>query len=274
MNPTNINVEATEVLTFPTGTSPEDMAKAIQSKMTSLSARGEVPSAPIVNPYEDRIFKESEEYQGKKRAIVLYPDELLTYVSQPAEPSDFAGTSMCFPNRDSTLSQFAADLVATATACDAAGLSAIQVGVALRMCVVRISTMAGKYVVLVNPNVHPVEGTKCEFVTEGCLSFPGVTEKVERYCHVNVEYQDLQGEHRMMTLTVDGATGPAAQAVQHEVEHLDGKLLLSHLNIVHRDRVRAHMKRVHRNLNKVFNMTGGKVSSSQALFGYVPDPVS
>lgn len=250
---------------------PEQVQAAVKATMEkvekAIAAENakDVAVPEPVNPYADRIFvlpaaDAKEGYKPRKRAIVIYPDEKLTQVSTKEE---FFGEG---------LKRLAADLVATATAADAGGLSAIQVGVATRVCVIRISKKP-EFVVLVNPEVHPHAHTKMQLVTEGCLSFPGVTEKVERFCNVNVKYQDLDGKHHQMSLTIDdAATASAAQAVQHEVEHLDGKLLLGNLNFIHRDRVKLHMKQVHRKLNTIDKKSGGRYPMMQVLFGYIPDP--
>lgn len=260
--------EAMETTIITKGDVTSETRAAIEEVVASVNGigNGNEPG-PIevkpINPYEDRIFVPSEAYAGKKRAIVFYPDPRLSQVSTSVE---YFGEGF---------DKLAADLVATAKATDAAGLSAIQVGVAARLIVVRISK-SPEYVVLANPVVHrdnlAYAVADDVIVTEGCLSFPGVQEKVERINRVMVDYQDLKGEHLKMLLTVDDpATYVAAQAVQHEVEHLDGKLLLANLNIIHRDRVRQHMKQINRKCDLIYRKTGKKVSPTQAVFGYVPE---
>lgn len=233
----------------------EEVQAAVQASIAKVKEDATPP-----NPYADRVYVFPEGLVPRKLPILLYPDKRLEQVSVPVE------------HFGSGLDQFAANLVATAVATDAAGLSAIQVGAAIRLMAVRIAK-AKDFVVLVNPSFIELSLTDMVLVEEGCLSFPGAKEKVDRARKVKVAYQDLKGEHREMELVVDDpATYVAGQAVQHEYEHLDGLLLLANLNLLHRDRVRLHMKQVHRKLEVIQKKSGGKFPPMQLLFGYIPDP--
>lgn len=249
---------------------PPELQKAIVEAMKQagnqepISVSTEPVSVKVTNPYEDRVFVPADGIVARKLPIILYPDNRLEQVSRVI---DIFGSG---------LDQFAANLVATATAANAAGLAAVQVGVPIHVIAVRVAEEA-KFVVMVNPQIlhvtHVSPAATFSLVEEGCLSFPGVKEKVERYNEVRVIYQDLKGVGQEMDLTIDSPeTYTAGQAVQHEVEHLEGKLLTSHLNIVHRDRLRLHMKQVHRKLAAISEKSRGKVGPMQALFGYIPDP--
>jgi peptide deformylase len=227
-----------------------------QTATTEPSTNTPISPAP---EYADRIFVEPEGIKGRKRAIVLFPDDRLGQASATVQLGD-----------DKTrLQQLAADLVATATAANAAGLSAVQVGEPVRVMAIRVSEEP-QFVVLVNPELDLDLG---EYVTveEGCLSFPGVKEKVDRAKDLTVYYRDLDGAQQGMTLSIGDSHGAAAQAVQHEHEHLDGVTMLASLNLVHRDRIRNHMKKVHRKLAAIRKQTGGKLPNEAVLFGYVPD---
>jgi peptide deformylase len=235
----------------------ETAAVETQDTATPKAEPGDI--LPRQNPYQDRVYAFPAHILPRKLPIVLYPDPRL---EKPSDPVEFFGSG---------LDQFAANLVATAIAADAAGLSAVQVGVNIRVVALRVSK-AKEFVVLVNPTLD-IDLSKMVEVDEGCLSFPGVKEKVQRSSVATVYYQDLKGEQQEMTLVVDDETTyVAAQAAQHEVEHLDGVLLTASLNFVHRDRVRAHMKKVHRKLDAIVKKTGGKFQVEQVLFGYIPDP--
>ena len=96
------------------------------------------------------------------------------------------------------------------------GLSAIQVGVPLRLIVADVGE--GKEV-YINPKVIRLGGTKQEML-EGCLSFPGIYENVLRSTKITISYQSPDESN----LTLN-AKGLRAQMLQHEIEHLDGKLL-------------------------------------------------
>ncbi len=253
------NAVHTETIHLDPSSTSEQLQAAVEASVAKVEAAIAAEERLPVNPYQDRVYVFPEGIMPRKLPIVLYPDPRL---ERPSDPVEFFGSG---------LDQFAANLVATAIAADAAGLSAVQVGMNIRVVALRVSK-AKEFVVLVNPTLD-IDLSKMVEVEEGCLSFPGVKEKVQRSSVATVYYQDLKGEQQEMTLVVDDeATYVAAQAAQHEVEHLDGVLLTASLNFVHRDRVRKHMKQVHRKLDAITKKTGGKFCVEQALFGYIPDP--
>lgn len=96
------------------------------------------------------------------------------------------------------------------------GLSAIQIGVPLRLIVADVGE--GKEV-YINPKILRIGGTK-KLLPEGCLSFPGVVDNIMRFAKITISYQSSIGTH--LTLNTGGLR---AQMLQHEIEHLDGKLL-------------------------------------------------
>jgi len=239
---------------------PEDLKKAVEASVARVEeaiAAGGLAYTQVSSPYRDRLFKaDGNCADGRKREILLYPNPKL---EQESTNIEYFGSGVM---------QLAADLVATATATNAAGLSAIQIGVNANVVAVRIDE---GFVVMVNPRICVVDHSAVE-VEEGCLSFPSVLEKVDAYKEIEVHYQDLQGLAQTMSLVVNDASGSACQAVQHECEHLNGVLLISKLSSVHRDRVRTHMKKVGRRLAEISRKSQGKVCAMQALFGYIPDP--
>jgi peptide deformylase len=111
------------------------------------------------------------------------------------------------------------DLFDTMYAGKGCGLAAVQVGVSVRLFVLDVG--AGPEVYF-NPEWKPWKGTEPVLVEEGCLSVPGVRERVRRYERINVQYQDLHGN-----VLRDKLRGVRAQAFQHETEHLDGEIFLS-----------------------------------------------
>lgn len=148
------------------------------------------------------------------KEVLIYPDPRLREVSSPIE--DF----------DGSVAALARDLVDTCVQYSGAGLSAIQVGVPRRAFVV---LDRGQYTFMANPEWRPAQLEE-EDLREGCLSFPGQSEIVSRFPAVIVKYQDVTGAWNERL-----CEGIAAQAVQHEAEHLDGKLLPDKLDIYHRD---------------------------------------
>src|SRR3712207_975927 len=99
------------------------------------------------------------------------------------------------------------------------GLAATQVGLLNRVLVYKVEADA-PVAALVNPVIE-WSGEQTEWLDEGCLSLPGVLVEVERPVHVRVHAQDERGEH----LTIE-ASGLEARVIQHEMDHLDGVLIL------------------------------------------------
>jgi peptide deformylase len=100
------------------------------------------------------------------------------------------------------------------------GLAAPQLGLSQRLLVYRVGPEA-PLTALLNPEVEWASEDEVETLEEGCLSIPGVAVEVERPVHVRVRAQDEQGERR----TVE-ASGLEARVIQHEVDHLNGILIL------------------------------------------------
>jgi peptide deformylase len=159
--------------------------------------------------------------------IRIYPDPVLRVKCPPVVTFDDA------------LRRLAADMVETMHAAPGVGLAAPQVGVELRLCVVDVSVgqEPEKLHVLVNPEIVRREGRESDL--EGCLSLPGINDKVERPTWIEVTAQDLAG--RAFRLEAEGF---AARAVCHEVDHLDGVLFTDHLHGLRRERARRQLKRL------------------------------
>ncbi len=151
--------------------------------------------------------------------ILTYPDSRLR---QKARPVDAV---------DAQVRRLAQDMAQTMYAANGIGLAATQVGVAQRVVVVDVSAERDRLQVLVNPRVHTRDGN--HLGEEGCLSVPEVFEEVERALRVTVSYLDLDGEPRQMD-----ADGLLAVCVQHEIDHLDGKLFVDYLSRLKQDRLR------------------------------------
>ena len=116
------------------------------------------------------------------------------------------------------------------------GLSAPQINVAQRMVVCDVSGDRNKPVVLINPVI--TEASDLQTQEEGCLSFPGFYEKVKRGQHITVTAQDTTGKE--FSLTADGLE---AICIQHECDHLDGKLFVDYLSKLRSSRIRKKMLR-------------------------------
>jgi peptide deformylase len=160
-------------------------------------------------------------------AIRIYPDPVLRVRCRRVETFD-AG-----------LRKLAANMVETMHAAPGVGLAAPQVGSDLRLAVVDISVGEDPAAVqiLVNPEVVRREGLETD--VEGCLSLPGINDKVDRPFAVTVRAQTLEGESFELE-----AEDYMARAICHEIDHLDGILFTDHLRGLRRERARRQLKKL------------------------------
>jgi peptide deformylase len=134
------------------------------------------------------------------------------------------------------LKKLIADMWQTMYMAKGAGLAAPQVGVPIRLFV---RDWEGDRRVVINPEIIEAEGS--EKRDEGCLSFPGIYEEVERPAKIRVRYLDEGG--CLHDETVEGFT---ARVISHEADHLDGKLMIDHLSALKRAFLRKKMRRKER----------------------------
>lgn len=116
------------------------------------------------------------------------------------------------------------------------GLAATQVDVHRRLLVADVSAEKDDPYVLINPEIVSRDGV--EVSEEGCLSVPGYYEEVERAEHVRVKYLDRNGE----SIEAD-FEGLLAVCVQHEIDHLDGRLFVDYLSEAKRQRIRKRLEK-------------------------------
>ncbi|GAA0246594.1 peptide deformylase [Rhodanobacter caeni] len=124
---------------------------------------------------------------------------------------------------DAKLKQFVADMFETMYAANGVGLAATQVNVAQRVLVTDMSEGRTEPLALINAQILEKEGS--QVYQEGCLSFPGLYADVTRALKVKVKAQDVAGNE----IVVD-AEGPLAVCIQHEIDHLDGKVFVDYLS--------------------------------------------
>ena len=138
---------------------------------------------------------------------------------------------------DATLQRLIDDMFETMHAAPGVGLAATQVGIALRVAVMDCSRDEKKSesYVMINPEI--LEQTDAEDVEEGCLSVPGVGDKLKRYRKAKVRALDRNGQSYELE-----AEGLLAQCIQHEVDHLDGKLYIDRLSAIKRERLLKRQK--------------------------------
>ncbi|MCC6585156.1 MAG: peptide deformylase [Bryobacterales bacterium] len=137
------------------------------------------------------------------------------------------------------LKQLVDDMFETMYANKGIGLAAPQIAVSQRLTVIDPSAAedATQKVVLINPEIIVREGT--QIGEEGCLSIPGFREDVKRAKHVVVRARNVEGE----TVELPG-DDLLARAMQHEIDHLNGILFLSHLSMLKRDLIRRKIRKL------------------------------
>ena len=134
------------------------------------------------------------------------------------------------------VANLAADMLETMYAAPGIGLAASQVNVHQRLVVVDISDDNDQPLVLINPRLKLIgENIPWE---EGCLSVPGIYETVQRSEHIEVFAQDVTGKEITME-----AAGILAICIQHECDHLDGKLFVDYLSSLKRSRINKKLKK-------------------------------
>ena len=142
---------------------------------------------------------------------------------------------------DADLGRLIDDMVETMYAAPGVGLAAPQVGVPLRICVIDLSVgkRGGELLTLINPEFVERDGMQLE--DEGCLSVPGFTATVPRPARAVVRALDREGKER----TIE-ATGLLARALQHELDHLDGRLFLDRLRGIKRELIVRRIRKLAR----------------------------
>jgi len=156
--------------------------------------------------------------------ILEFPDSRLRTRAQPVAVVDEA------------IRRLIADMLETMYAAPGIGLAASQVNVHRRLLVIDISEDRTQPLALINPEIIAREGD--EETEEGCLSVPGIFEKVRRAERVTVRALDRNGVRIEMQ-----ADGLLAVCIQHEMDHLDGKLFVDYLSELKRSRIRGKLEK-------------------------------
>ena len=120
------------------------------------------------------------------------------------------------------------------------GLAATQVDVHQQIIVIDVSEDKSEPLVFINPKITVLEG-ELEKMQEGCLSVPGFYEDLDRIEHCQIDAIGKDGKPFTME-----ATGLLAVCIQHEMDHLDGKLFVDYLSNTKRDRIRKKLEKQHR----------------------------
>ena len=140
---------------------------------------------------------------------------------------------------DADISRLADDMLETMYAAPGIGLAAIQVDVPLRVVVIDVSDDHDSPLILINPEI--LERSGVEEMEEGCLSVPGFYEPVSRAERVRIRALDRDGQP--FEREMDGLL---AVCVQHEIDHLDGKLFVDYISSLKRQRIRRKLEKEQR----------------------------
>lgn len=135
---------------------------------------------------------------------------------------------------DDKIRRLAADMAETMYAAPGIGLAATQVDVHKRLIVIDVSETRDELRVLINPTLLQQDGA--QEGEEGCLSVPGIYDKVSRAERVVVRYLDLDGQSQELA-----ADGLLAVCIQHEMDHLEGKVFVEHLSALKQTRIKAKL---------------------------------
>ena len=139
---------------------------------------------------------------------------------------------------DAALERLVEDLFETMYAAPGVGLAATQVGIAQRIAVMDCGSeeTGPQKIVMVNPEI--LDPADKEEMEEGCLSVPDYKDKVQRFNRLRLKALDARGQPFELE-----AEGLLAQAIQHEIDHLDGKLYIDYLSSLKRERILKKLKK-------------------------------
>ncbi len=166
-----------------------------------------------------------------KLKILQFPDPRLRKMAAPIR------------HVDDQCRQLIDDMFETMYEAPGIGLAATQVDVHRRLLVADVSQEKNEPHVLINPEILERDGTTV--TEEGCLSVPGYYDEIARAEHIRVRYLDRDGNEQE-----NDFLGLLAVCVQHEMDHLDGKLFVDYLSEVKRQRIRKRLKKDRRHHNE------------------------
>ena len=161
---------------------------------------------------------------AKKLKILIFPDPRLRKVAKKVLKFD------------KSLENLANDMLKTMYEANGIGLAATQVDVHVRLVVMDISEESNDPKIFVNPIYRVLDGHELFEFEEGCLSIPGFNEIIARPDKIELTWQDLSGKQHK-----DYPEGLLTVCIQHEIDHLEGKLMVDYVSALRRDRVRKRL---------------------------------
>lgn len=160
--------------------------------------------------------------------ILHYPDARLATRAKPVAQID------------DRIRRLVSDMAETMYDAPGIGLAATQVDVHERIVVIDLSEDRSALKVLINPEITWMSEER-QVYEEGCLSVPGIYDDVPRAARITVRYQNLQAEW-----VEENAEGLLAVCIQHELDHLAGKVFVEHLSPLKQDRIRTKLRKARR----------------------------
>lgn len=165
--------------------------------------------------------------------ILEFPDPRLRTVAKPVSVID------------NSITELVNNMLATMYAAPGVGLAATQVNIHKRVVVIDVSDDQSQPLVFINPEITVLEDSLCEY-SEGCLSVPGYYENVVRPEKIRVNALNREGNPFELR-----PEGLLAVCIQHEIDHLNGKLFVDHLSGLKRQRIRKQLEKIHREQQEV-----------------------
>ena len=161
---------------------------------------------------------------AKKLNILIFPDPRLRKVAEKVTKFD------------KCLEKLANDMLDTMYEANGIGLAATQVDKHIRLVVMDLSEERNEPRIFVNPEYEVLDGHNLFEFEEGCLSIPGFNETIARPDKIRLIWQNLSGE-----ILEDTPEGILTVCIQHEIDHLDGKLMVDYVSALKRDRIRSKL---------------------------------
>ena len=156
--------------------------------------------------------------------ILPFPDPRLRTVAKTVE------------GVDDSIKRLAQDMLETMYQGSGIGLAATQVNVHKRVIVLDISESKDEPLILINPELKKIIDPNKKIFSEGCLSVPGFYEELNRPSSVEISYLDIDGERKLLS-----ANDLLAVVIQHEMDHLDGKMMVDFISNIKREMIRKKL---------------------------------
>jgi peptide deformylase len=161
---------------------------------------------------------------AKKMKILIFPDPRLRKIAKKVTKFD------------KSLKILADDMLETMYDANGIGLAATQVDRHIRLIVMDLSDERNEPKIFINPTYEVLNGHNLFEFEEGCLSIPGFNETIARPDKIKLEWQDIDGN-----LHEDMPEGLLTVCIQHEIDHLDGKLMVDYISSLKRDRIKGKL---------------------------------